>query len=113
MQTNENKGEMTLAALASHLGIEPSHIKRTVNAWRQRRPDLPFPEPVRRFQRFDTYDRDELMAWVDEVAPSKHRYFNAMAQRFIRGEFDRTALQQEYQMKRIRAKHGLRLRHAA
>jgi len=113
MQTNQNKGEMTLSALALHFRIESSDMKRTINAWRRRRPDLPIPEPVRRYQRFDIYDRDELMAWADAVAPSKHRYFNAMAQRFIRGEFDRAELRQQYQMKRIRAKHALRLCHAA
>jgi len=104
MQTNDNRRVMTLAALAAHLGIEPSHIKRSVNAWRKQRPDVPFPEPVRRLQRFDEYDRDALMAWVDEVAPSKHRYFNTMAQRFILGEFDRAELRQQYQMKRIVSK---------
>jgi hypothetical protein len=107
MQTHSNPSKRVLAlgTIAVLLDIDPSNIKRSIAHLRKHHPDVPFPAPVRSLKYFDEYDADEVIAWYDKVSPNPVRKFNQMAQRFIRGEFDRSELQRQYKMKRIASKH--------
>jgi hypothetical protein len=111
MNKNElsNAGEMaaeTLTNILDRLDKSDSTGHRWLRNLQAKNPGDPFPLPVgKRKGGYDLFVVDDVIAWIDRVSPNPARYFNRMATRFIRGEFDRPELQRQYKMKRIASKH--------
>jgi hypothetical protein len=105
----DNAGQLAVETLTGILGIlnmYDTHGRRWLAALQAKNPDDPFPLPIgKRKGGYDLFVIDDVIAWVDRVAPCPIRYFNRLAQRFIRGEFDRPELQRQYQLKKIASRH--------
>jgi len=87
---------ITLVALSIHMGFDSGNrMTRYIAALCEQKGVEPFPDPIEKSQggQILTYDFDEAMAWFDKYYSRRAYQFNRLAQRFIRGEYDRPELQ--------------------
>jgi len=95
---------LTVTAIFAHCGLSFHSIPSQIRAWQTRHPHDPFPAPAAKspFFAHPLFDLIEVTAWLERCCTDPAFVNNRMAQRFIRGEFDRPELQRQYQRKRIR-----------